>query len=743
MLRVKIAAIILALLLLTSCTANNAAVDIPIDGTLSATVTPIASEPTEMTDDGYFLAASNDNYSLYYEKTGLTVKVVNNHTGSVMDSAAPVNEDFSDVWKNFVNSGIVLEYFKGEAVNINKANMYSGKPETKISIIKDGFAAELSFKSIGISLTAFFTLNDDGIRVQIPYSSIKETDKQFKLAAIYVLPFLGYTAADEVDGYMLIPDGSGATIALNNNNERFSQPYKAKVYGGNYSVEANTAVVQKYDDSISTMVDAAGVFAPIFGMVHTSRQNAVLGIIESGNHNAEIYAYPNGVITEFNWITARYVYREVYQYLTGQSGSIISTQEKPETFDISVVYRFKDGEDADYAGLAKSYREYLLENELINTDADVSYSTRLDFFAGDQEEALVGRKFVAMTTVDQMEKILSELKDKGVDSLSVSLKGWQKDGIYGKIEGKTSFEGKIGSIGDYAKLASKYSDIADFMLYGDFLNVYASSGSKEYIYQYNGRVFSDETQLDLHPTKYRYTAAKAAEYVEKFIKAVQKKDNIGISFDGITNEVYSYGSGQKRAMFSRQYAAGLHTAAMKKASENMTTAYTSPNDYTWKDLQKYYDFRIYGSGYKFAANEVPFFAIALQGSVPLYSEYVNFKADSTEYKLKLIESGVYPSFLLTYESASDLIYTDSSSIFSCEYKEYKDMIIEYNEIFTELSEATAGSKISDHTSQDGINAMTYENGTVVVVNYNDTDAEYNGNTVAAQSYLILSGKAVQ
>ena len=58
-----------------------------------------------------------------------------------------------------------------------------------------------------------------------------------------------------------------------------------------------------------------------------------MGIIESGKYNAEIYAYPNGVITEFNWISARYIYREPYKYLTGQSGSIISAQENRETFD--------------------------------------------------------------------------------------------------------------------------------------------------------------------------------------------------------------------------------------------------------------------------------------------------------------------------------------------------------------------------------------------------------------------------
>lgn len=742
MLKVKILALILAALLLSSCASDSRSGKIPIDGILDSTVVPLNSQPVEKTEDGYLLAASNENYSLYYEETGLTVQVKNNHTGAVMTSAATPDEGSSETWRNFVNSGIVLEYFKGEAVNLNKINMYSGKPEKKISLIKNGFAAELNFKSIGIQLTMFVTLDESGIRVQVPNSSIKENNEKFRLAAIYVLPFLGYTHLGEVDGYMLIPDGCGAIIELEDNNEKFSQPYKAKIYGGNYSVEANTLAVQKYDETIATTADAAGVFAPVFGMVHTTSQNAFLGIIESGKYNAEIYAYPNGVITEYNWISARYIYREIYQYLTGQSGSITSSQEKRETFDISVAYRFAGGEDADYVGLAKCYRDYLSEIGILKLNNADDYSMRLDFFAGDVEESLFGTSFVPMTSVDQMDKILSRLTKSGVNSLSVSLKGWQDDGIYGEIPDDTSFEGDVGDFEDFEDLAKKYKTV-DFLLYGDYMNVYSKSGSKDYIYQYNGSVFSTETFWNLHPTRYRYTSDAAKSRIDELVKSIGKKNGIGISFDGITNEVYSYEVGERTEMYSRQYAAQINSKTLAKAGKKLKTAYTAPNDYLWDTTERYYDYRIYGSDYKFVSAEVPFFAIVLKGSIPLYSEYVNFKADTTEYKLKLIESGVYPSFLLTYEAPSKLIYTDSASLFSCEYSEYQEMIEEYNAIFSKLSKITAGSVICDHISKDGISVTTYENGAQIIVNYNDSAVDYNGVSVKKQSWAIIQGKAVE
>ncbi len=740
--RVKLLALVCAALLLVSCSAGKGKVNIKDDGTLELKVTSSGVSEPQPDPDGYILAAQNDKFTLYFEKKGLTVRMKNNLTGEIMQSAATPDEGSSETWKNFVNSGLVLEYFKGEAVNINKTNMYSGKPVTKVTLIKNGFAAEISFKSIGISLNLFVTLCDEGLRVQIPSSSIKEENEQFKLAAIYVMPFLGYTKLGEVEGYMLIPDGSGAIIELKDNNEKFSQPYKARIYGGNYSVEANTAAVQKYDDDIATIADTAGVFAPVFGMVHTENKNAFVGVIESGKFNSEIYAYPNGVITDYNWITPRYVYREVYQYLTGQSGSITSSQEKRETFDISTVYLFASGDDADYVGLAKAYRKYLTDNKLL-AESEEDFGIRLDFFAGDVEKALIGKRYVSMTTVEQIDTVLDSLTKKGVKSLSVSLKGWQKNGIYGELSSKLRFEGAVGSMSDYSNLAKKYSSSAQFMLYGDFLNTYKKTGAKDYIYQYNGKAFSNETFLELHPTKYRYIPDVAEENISQMTSRLEKYDNIGISFDGVTSEVYSYSSGEKMSMFSRQYAAENIIGSLKDSASKVNTAYISPNDYLWADMQKYYDFRVYGSDYKFVTREVPFFSIVLSGSVPLYSEYVNFKADTTEYRLKLIENGVYPSFLLTFKSPSELIYTDSASLFSCEYGEYSEMITEYYDTFSKLAKAVDKGRITEHSFENGIGVTTYENGTAVVVNYNKTDVQYESNSIKAQSYCILDRGAVQ
>lgn len=743
MYKVKILALILSALLLTSCSSATVKTDISPDGTLSAAVTSLNNKPTEQTEDGYILAAVNDTFSLYYEEKGLTIKIKNNITGEVINSAATPNEEMSLSWKNFVNSGVVLEYFKGDSVNINKINMYSGSPTKKIALIENGFAAEINFKGIGISLTLFVTLDNNGIRVQIPNSSIKETKENFRLAAIYVFPFLAYTRMDEIEGYMLIPDGCGALVELKDNNEKFAQPYKAKVYGGNYSVEANTTAVQKYDDSIATASDTAEVFAPVFGMVHTTTKNAVLGIIEAGKYNAEIYAYPNGVITEYNWITARYVYREIYQYLTGQTGSIRTAQNERETFDISVAYRLTYGENADYVGLAKTYREYLTENNILNEKVNTDYSLRLDFFAGDREKALFGKKFVTMTTVEQIDEILGEFTSNGIKKLSVSLKGWQKGGIYGKISAEPKLESKLGSFKDYVALAEKYVDNAEFMLYGDFLNTYSKSGKKDYIYQYNGKVFSTDTFLELNPTKYRFTANAIAKTVDKFSASLQEKGTVGIAFDGVTNEVYSFELGEKHKMYSRKNAAEQHNKTLSLAGEKLVTAYTAPNDYLWGSTEKYYDYRIYGSDYKFVSKEVPFFAIVLKGSIPIYSEYVNFKADTTEYKLKLIESGVYPSFLLSYESPSELIYTDSASLFSCQYSEYVEMIEDYNKVFEDIATLTEKSKISNHSKNGGVSVTEYENGAKVVVNFNKEAADYNGTQINGYSYLLLDGKAVQ
>ncbi len=686
---------------------------------------------------GYRLAAENEAYALYFEETGLTVLVKDKRTGQVMDSAGMPDENSSAAWKNFVNSGVVIEYFKGKATTINRLDMYSDSPKTEVYPVEDGFAAKVHFKSVGIKLTVFVTLTESGLQVQVPGSSIEETDENYKLAAAYVLPYLGSTRGDETEGYMLIPDGCGAIIRLADNHEKYSQPYKAKVYSGNYSIEENRGAVQKFEGEIATMSDSEPIAAPVFGMVHTDKGMGFLGIIEEGKYNAELYAYPGSVITEYNWITARYVYREVYLYPTSQTKGINTIQAERETFDVLVRYDFVSGEEADYTGLAVAYRDYLWKNGVLGRVAS-DYSVRLDFFAGDQEKALIGKSFVAMTTVEDMDHMLEALTEDGVERITAVYKGWQKNGTYGTMKDKIRFEKGLGCLSDYTDLTEKYSDQVRFLLYGDFMNSYSKNSSADYIYRYNGKIFSDDTFLELNPVKYRYTSRYSADLIRDYDHQLAGTD-VGLAIDGVTNQCFSAMVNNKKDLYSRQsYARDIQEALRGLES----AAYYSPNDYLWSETESYFDFKLYGSGYKFVSQEIPFFAIALKGSMGLYSEYVNFEADATEYLLRMVESGVYPSFLLTSKNPSEMIYTDSASLYSCEYGEYAALIKEYYDTFLALHQSTEGAYITDYEKQSGVSKVTYSNGTQVFVNFNKEESQHWGRVLAPLSYSIEKGEGV-
>ena len=206
-----IAPILCAALLLAGCGKKAQDGSILPDGTLSARYTPSGEFPPPG-DDGLILAARRGGYELYFEREGLTVQLRETDSGRVLASAAQPDEGSSETWRNFVNSGLVIEYYKGSATTVNKLNLYSGSPEITVTPIENGFAAEINFATVGISLTELVTLTDSGLLVQIPNSSIHESKPDFRLAAVYVLPFLGYTHLGDTAGYMLIPDGCGWRI---------------------------------------------------------------------------------------------------------------------------------------------------------------------------------------------------------------------------------------------------------------------------------------------------------------------------------------------------------------------------------------------------------------------------------------------------------------------------------------------------------------------------------------------------
>ena len=103
----------------------------------------------------------------------------------------------------------------------------------------------------------------------------------------------------------------------------------------------------------------------------------------------------------------------------------------------------------------------------------------------------------------------------------------------------------------------------------------------------------------------------------------------------------------------------------------------------------------------------------------------------------MVESGVYPSFYLTEENSSALIYTNSSNLYSTQFDIYKETLVEYDAQLREVADKVADAFIVSHEKTSGeVVKVTYDNGVVIYVNYSEKDVTVDGVTIDARSYKV-------
>ena len=665
------------------------------------------------TVENHLLIAQNNTYSLYVNHEAMSILIENNQTGQIMHSAvAEPDENDNLMWRNFIKSGISIEYYAGTSTTALRADMFLKKPKKTVEPIRDGFIAHIEYTELGIQLDVMAKLTDSGLQVVIPAESVKETAAN-KLSAVYAFPFLGYTFRGEEEGYMLIPDGCGALIDLKDNFEKFQQPFKAPVYGYDYGiVEETTGAFTPYKEAIE-LNQTQTVLAPVFGMVHSKKQMGFIGIIESGQYNAEIEAYPNGAVTQYNWITAKFIYRNQYILPASKKTGFPAVEEDIQRFDIVVNYLLVNGGEANYAGLAKAYRQYLLSHGRLPAHQGQK-AIRLDFLGGDAEKAMVGNKFIPMTTAEQVAEILNTLSAEEKGSILATYNAWQPRGRFG-ILSEAKLDIRLGSI-EQLSVTDKQTDLA---LGGDFLRNYTGTKEAQTVFRLNEKQLISTSGLPLHKTVTYMTPQAISETVAKTSDSLTKKGITKMLVDGASKHLVSFRQGEK--MISRTQSASILQNSMKTAHEKIRLSLSAPFSYLWKYSDDFLDFQLYGSNYKFSSKEIPFFAIVLQGSMALYGEYANYQPNQKEYFLKLAESGIAPGFLMTYSETSGLLYTDSKNLYAAYYKNSLGMINEYYNQFATLFQKTDGSEIVDHESNDGVSKTVYANGVSVYVNFNDTE----------------------
>ncbi len=684
--------------------------------------------------------AENSKFNLYVCEDDLSLVVEDKATGHYMESSPSYDDGANNkTWQAYLSSAIVITYIQGNT-DTKQADLVKDNVNKKITYTDNGFEAVLYWTKYKFGVTLKVELTEDGLKATIPDSSIIENSDTY-IGTLAIYPCMGVSYLDQKEGYMFIPDGNGALIYLEDNEKRFNTGYSSMIYGDDIGF-TESSVANLLWGRYEMLNDQNLTIAPVYGIAHTDDDLAYLAIVEDGAERATIEAQPNGVNVQYNRAYAKFLLRKRYTQPTSNnstSGSFHLVEADRSHSDLTVRFLFLTGEDANYCGMANAYRDYLLDRGDLVVQEDNSYRTRIDFLGTEREEFLIGTKAVAMTTVEDIYGIYEDLAGVGVTDLFSLYKGWQKGGLYDLPITSYKADKNIGSTKELTQLIkdAESKDIS-FYLYNEALRINPDEQNATFnvVKKVNKKVFEESTYKEVYSTFRFLTPTRSNTLLNKFAKSYTKQGVSNIALAGITNNLFTYT--YSNVPYTRFQAADTYVKAVEELDASTDLVMEEPFAYLWKNTKAFLDMPVYMSNYLYEDESVPFLSIVLKGVMPVYADYVNFEANKEEFFLKLIETGSYPSFYITKESAADLIYTNSSDIYSSQYDVYKDEIIQYTNELKAVYDAVAGAVITGHKILDnGVRIVTYSNGTQIYLNYSSAAQTVDGVSIDTMSYKVV------
>lgn len=677
----------------------------------------------------YQKVAANETFDLYVDSTTLAFKLLDKRNGYLWHSGIDEllqGDRLNKSWRAFAQSGISIEYLDEKAVS-KRVSITNAQHTLKMTPIEQGVLGEIQFEEYGIRLEVRLQLEAEGVRVEIPFASIRQENPAFKLGLVYLYPFLGATRGSSTPGYMFLPDGTGSLI-------RFADSTKAKnlFYGRYYGEDLGMIAVMPYDAEVNRPYP---ISFPVFGMVHGEKQNAFLAVIESGAAYAELQAHPAGILTNFNFLYNAFIYNQSYFQATNRAGAGVTTvQKQTNAFDVVVHYRFLSGDAADYVGMARSYQQYLVERGMLPniSDPNPNIGIRLEFLGGDKEKVLFWHRFVPMTTLSQMETLLADLQ---VANPEVIYFGWQPLGASSMPPVSLKLERSLGTLNELRTLArSIKANGGRFSLYLDP----QAALWKEKGYSPRSDLAMSITNINLEGYNryhnYYFTFNALQRRYQALTDSIAAQVEAGLALDGIGFTLYS--DFRENTSLNREQTIRAYQSLLGKTPQRL--GFYRPNDYFWGFMAAYYDMPLGDNGYVYTSEAVPFLPIVLAGYVPYYGSALNFSPNLKQDLLRHVDYGMYPSYFLTYEPTAKMLNTRSTWIYTSSYEQWGGQIRQTYQWMNTLLAPVRGQEIIARSRLDeGIFVTTYANGKQIVVNYTNHPFNYHGVVVPAEDAILV------
>lgn len=707
---------------------------VPAD--LKPAVSPSGELPAEA---DFVQVAESPSLILYADKHTGHFKVRDKRDGHELRSYPNPEdwplEDISGTWRSHLLSPILFETVDGamqtQEVKVNSLLSLNGGI-TSWEPIDGGFAVTFGIPSIQMAVPIEVRLKDDYFETKVVDAGLQEGNAL--LLNLKPYPFLGSAQPRGQEGYLLLPDGSGALYRFKENVSNDRSIYREPIYG-----------IDSAFNSIFT--NRKPITMPVYGI--KSGKSAFVAVAGDGAEYGYLYAAPAGVYSKYAWAVFEHNYRLQYFQPTSQDRTegFLAYSKVKFGGDRKVRYYVLPESQSDYAGMAAKYRDYLMAEQGLAPlpESDSPLPLYLDLIGGDTEKGFLRNRYITGTTTEEAKSIVDRLHAQGVSRLVITYQGWQSGGA-SRIGFGAQVDKRLGGNDGMRSFAEYARSRGDSVL----LDV-------NYTLNTDGKGFDPERQgmQDQAGTVLKYTQWQSNDQVtlvspmvslDKIVDAADRFASLsvdGLQLTGVGSSLFSdynrrYRADRTKAMELQSGMLGTVKSKLSMASVLGGNAYALSDADVVRELPGDYSYDL------FLDEAVPFAQMALHGLVPYTMTWGNTRDEYRKDFLRSIEYGAAPAFGVMNAKTEAMKRAYTVWQYSLNYDEWEAAIAdEYKRYDEALRDVQNQFMTGNRTVAPNVKETTYANGKRILVNYGDRSVTVEGIVVPAQDFAVVKGGSGQ
>ncbi len=596
-----------------------------------------------------------------------------------------------------------------------------------------------------------YTLDNNNLVARISCSEI-ECPEKLPLTSIRVLEHFNSIRMGE-EGYIFVPDGSGALINYND-PDKAGMIYGGYVYGKDYAMVEPTLTSAQTSEQVNL---------PVFGIKR--KDNATFAVIEEGDAHGLINANIGGITSSYNNVYSEFnilPWTSTFIYGTNKGQMINVYQKTPYQGDIKIRYVFLNGEDANYVGMAKYYRQYLMDK---GTLKKIKEKKELPFvmevIGGVYiKKSILGipwNAYEPLTKFDEAARMVMELQDKGVDNIKIKYSGWFNGGLYPTPPLNIKIDKKLGGLNGFKSLMELAQE-NNFSVYPEasFLHIYKTPigystksnlacfidgrNARKYQLNMSGANYGDWNKIASH----LLSPFKLAMHVDKFMKNYLNMPVGGVALRDIGKELNS--DFKEERLVDRQDAEKIVEEQTKKFYDSgLSIMVSNGHAYTLPYVDSIINMPLANSNYIVESESIPFYQIVVHGCVNYAGEPVNLAVNYKQNILKSFETGAGLYYKWIYADPSVLKNSyNYSELYSLGYKDWFEQAINlYEDLNSTIGDVTDQLIIDHRKLSDGVYQTTYEEGKSIIVNYNKKAVTIDGFEIEPENFRVVGKVGVK